>query len=46
MALRNLVLACALAGASAEAHDLTPDNFDELVLKSGKSAFIKFLAPW
>jgi protein disulfide-isomerase A6 len=46
MALRNLVLACALAGAASEAVELTPDNFDDLVLKSGKSAFIKFLAPW
>jgi len=35
-----------LAGASAEAVNLTPDNFDALVTQSGKSAFIKFLAPW
>jgi len=26
--------------------ELTPDNFDEVVFKSGKSAFVKFLAPW
>jgi len=26
--------------------ELTPDNFDVEVLASGKSAFIKFLAPW
>ena len=25
---------------------LTPDNFDDVVFKSGKAAFIKFLAPW
>ena len=46
MALRSLTLLCAAAGASAGAIELTPDNFDELVLKSGKAAFIKFLAPW
>jgi len=44
--MRNLVLAGLLAGASAEAVDLTPDNFDSVVTASGKSAFIKFLAPW
>ena len=43
MALRSLTLLCAAAGASAGAIELTPDNFDELVLKSGKAAFIKFL---
>jgi len=26
--------------------ELTPDNFDEVVFSSGKSAFVKFLAPW
>jgi len=30
--------------AVASSTDLTPDNFDELT--SGKSVFIKFLAPW
>jgi NOL1/NOP2/fmu family ribosome biogenesis protein len=34
-----------LAGvAVASSVELTPDNFDELT--SGKSVFIKFLAPW
>ena len=33
-------------GASHAALELTPDNFDEVVLASGKAAFIKFLAPW
>jgi len=37
-----LLATSALLGAT----ELTPDNFDELVFKSGKSAFIKFLAPW
>jgi len=36
-----LLLAMVAAAASVE---LTPDNFDELT--SGKSVFIKFLAPW
>jgi len=32
--------------ATAAATELTNDNFDELVFASGKSAFIKFQAPW
>jgi len=44
--LRSAALLAAVVGASAGAVDLTPDNFDKLVLQSGKSAFIKFLAPW
>jgi protein disulfide-isomerase A6 len=43
--LRNLALV-ALVGTASAALELTPDNFDTEVLKSGKSAFIKFLAPW
>jgi len=35
-----------LAGASAAAVDLSPSNFDEIVMNSGKNAFVKFLAPW
>ncbi|PSN66322.1 disulfide isomerase [Corynespora cassiicola Philippines] len=32
---------------SAEAVvDLTPDNFDSIVLKSGKPALVEFFAPW
>jgi len=30
--------------ALASAHELTPDNYDELT--SGKTVFIKFQAPW
>jgi len=30
--------------AAVSALELTPDNFDEAT--SGKSVFIKFLAPW
>ena len=35
-----------LLGANAGAVDLTAKNFDKEVLESGKSAFVKFLAPW
>ena len=41
-----LTLTALIAGAAGEAVELTSSNFDKLVLKSGKSAFIKFLAPW
>jgi hypothetical protein len=40
-------MALFLIGATAIATtELTNDNFDELVFASGKSAFIKFQAPW
>jgi len=35
-----------VASANAGAVELTAKNFDDQVLASGKSAFIKFLAPW
>jgi len=44
MASMSLLL-CALGAANA-AIELTPENFDKEVFASGKSAFIKFLAPW
>jgi len=44
--LRGLALLCAVSGVSSTAIELTPENFDDVVFKSGKSAFIKFLAPW
>ena len=34
------------AGASAEAVEMSPDNFNAEVFDSGKNAFVKFLAPW
>jgi len=40
--MRSLLLLTLVAAASAI--ELTPDNFDEMT--SGKSVFIKFLAPW
>lgn len=42
--LRTTALLAALCGASAV--ELTSDNFDELVTKTGKASFIKFQAPW
>lgn len=43
--LRTLLLLCALAPAYGTI-ELTPDTFKKEVFESGKSAFIKFLAPW
>jgi len=42
MLLSSLLIALALSAAV----DLTADNFDDVVIKSGKNAFVKFLAPW
>ena len=42
-AVRLLVTALATAHAALE---LTPDNWEQEIEKSGKAAFIKFLAPW
>jgi hypothetical protein len=39
-------MALFLIGVSIATTELTNDNFDELVFASGKSAFIKFQAPW
>jgi hypothetical protein len=40
--MRALALLALVAAVSAT--ELTPDNYDSLT--SGKSVFIKFLAPW
>ena len=42
----RLLLLCALAAPAFGAIELTPDTFDKEVFESGKSAFVKFLAPW
>jgi hypothetical protein len=42
----RVVALLSLVGVAAATTELTPDNFDDLVFSSGKSAFIKFLAPW
>ena len=44
--LRSVALFALAAGAAGEATELTDGNFDRLVFQSGKSSFIKFLAPW
>jgi len=44
--LRGLTLLAVATSASAGAVDLTLDNFDTLITKTGKAALIKFFAPW
>jgi len=34
------------AATASAVKDLTPNNFDDLVLKSGKPALVEFFAPW
>ena len=45
MALRVALVAACVATSHA-ALELTEANWDAEVVKSGKAAFIKFLAPW
>lgn len=43
------IITAALAAVSVSASaviDLTPSNFDSVVLKSGKPALVEFFAPW
>jgi len=41
------VIAALAIGVNGEgAKELTDANFDDEVVKSGKFAFVKFLAPW
>jgi len=44
--MRGLVLFCAVTGAAASAVELTEATWAKEVTESGKSAFVKFLAPW
>jgi protein disulfide-isomerase A6 len=49
MRISSLLLpSLAVLGANAAAGviDLVPDNFDDIVLKSGKPALVEFFAPW
>ncbi|QIW95360.1 hypothetical protein AMS68_000878 [Peltaster fructicola] len=39
-------LAVVGSAAASAVIDLTPDNFDSVVLKSGKPALVEFFAPW
>jgi hypothetical protein len=41
-----LGLAALLGTAAAGSVELSKDNFDASVFDSGKSAFVKFFAPW
>ena len=34
------------ASAISDVIDLKPDNFDKIVLKSGKPSLVEFFAPW
>lgn len=45
---RVLTASLALVGTSAASAviDLIPNNFDDIVLKSGKPALVEFFAPW
>jgi protein disulfide-isomerase A6 len=46
--LKSLVLAsvATLVAASSAVLDLTPKNFDKVVLKSGTPTLVEFFAPW
>lgn len=46
--IKSFVLAAVAAVATARSAvmDLTPSNFDEVVLKSGKPTLVEFFAPW
>jgi len=46
LGMARVALICAFAASAHAAIELTPENFDKEVVSSGKSAFIKFLAPW
>ena len=48
MQLKNILFAgiAALAAAHSAVIDLTPSNFDSVVLKSGKPTLVEFFAPW
>jgi protein disulfide-isomerase A6 len=46
--LKSLVLAGLAAAVAAKSAviDLIPDNFDKIVLQSGKPSLVEFFAPW
>ena len=45
-AIRFVPLALFMSRAAGGAVELTKDTFDNLAIKGGKNAFVKFLAPW
>jgi len=49
MHLRSFIVLAglaALAAARSAVMDLKPDNFDAVVLRSGKPTLVEFFAPW
>lgn len=44
--LSTLTVLSGFANASSAVLDLIPQNFDDVVLKSGKPALVEFFAPW
>lgn len=44
--LSCLALLVGIVSASSAVIDLIPENFDSVVLKSGKPALVEFFAPW
>jgi protein disulfide-isomerase A6 len=44
--LSSLTLLLPAVSAASDVIDLTPKNFDSLVLKSGKPSLVEFFAPW
>jgi len=44
--MKLLLALFSAVAVSAQAVDLTADNFDDLVMNSGKNAIVKFYAPW
>ena len=43
---RMLAAVAALVASASATVELNDSNFDDIVFKSGKSALVKFLAPW
>jgi len=44
--MRSLALVCVVAGVAGQATELSLETWDKEVVQSGKSAFVKFFAPW
>ena len=41
-----LLVATGISAALAGSQEATADNFDSIVINSGKNSLVKFLAPW
>lgn len=44
--ISQILLFISFATVQSKVTELTPSNWDELVVKSGKNSFVKFFAPW